>query len=154
MFTGAMSSAFQLNGGGILNSINRGARDYSLNEGKRASMNMNNDFANKNLMINAEQSIGLTQAKINDINNIPPTVSNLGNNALFDYGNKINGVYVIGKTIRPEYREQLTNYFKMFGYKVNKLEIPNTKSRRYYNYIKTIDANIVGNIPSNDLSAI
>ena len=43
---------------------------------------------------------------------------------------------------------------KMFGYKVNKLEIPNTKSRRYYNYIKTIDANIVGNIPSNDLSAI
>ena len=29
-------------------------------------------------------------------------------------GNKINGVYVIGKTIRPEYREQLTNYFKMF----------------------------------------
>lgn len=154
MFTGAMSSAFQLNAGGILNSINRGARDYSLNEGKRASMNMNNDFANKNLMINAEQSIGLTQAKINDINNIPPSVSNLGNNALFDYGNKINGVYIIGKTIRPEYREQLTNYFKMFGYKVNKLEIPNTKSRRYYNYIKTIDANIVGNIPSNDLSAI
>ena len=154
MFTGAMSSAFQLNAGGILNSINRGAREYSLNEGKRASMNMNNDFANKNLMINAEQSIGLTQAKINDINNIPPSVSNLGNNALFDYGNKINGVYIIGKTIRPEYREQLTNYFKMFGYKVNKLEIPNTKSRRYYNYIKTIDANIVGNIPSNDLSAI
>ena len=117
-------------------------------------MNLNNEFANRNLRINAEQSIGLTQAKLKDINNIPPTISNMGNNSLFSYGNAIRGVYICCKTIRPEYRTQLTNYFKMFGYKVNKLEIPNLKSRENYNYIKTIDANIVGNIPSNDLSAI
>lgn len=151
---GMLSSAFSLNLGGAISSGYNAIKEADLREGQRASMNMNNDFANQNLMINAEQSIGLTQAKINDINNIPPTVSNLGNNTLFDYGNKINGVYIIGKTIKPEYREQLTNYFKMFGYKVNKLEIPNLKSRTNYNYIKTIDANIVGNIPSNDLSAI
>ena len=52
------------------------------------------------------------------------------------------------------YFNQLEISIKMFGYKVNKLEIPDTKSRTYYNYIKTIDANIVGNIPANDLSAI
>lgn len=154
MFGGALSSAMQLNIGGALKSTYTGMKNYDLAEGKRASMNLNNEFANKNLMINAEQAIGLTQAKINDINNIPPTVSNLGNNTLFDYGNKINGIYIIGKTIKDEYKEQLTNYFKMFGYKVNKLEIPNTKSRQNYNYIKTIDANIIGNIPANDLSAI
>ena len=154
MFGGALSNAMQLNLGGVLKSTYAGMKNYDLTEGKRASMNLNNEFANKNLMINAEQQIGLTQAKINDINNIPPTVSNLGNNTLFDYGNKINGIYIIGKTIKDEYKEQLTNYFKMFGYKVNKLEIPNTKSRESYNYIKTIDANIIGNIPANDLSAI
>ena len=42
----------------------------------------------------------------------------------------------------------------MFGYKVNKLEIPNTKSRKSYNYIKTVDANIVGNIPNNYLNTL
>lgn len=140
--------------GSVAGSFYQGIKNYDLNEGKRASMNLNNDFANKNLMINAEQSIGLTQAKLQDINNIPPTVSNLGNNTMFDTGWKNMHFYVFVKTVRDEYAEQLTNYFKMFGYKVNKLEIPNTKSRENYNYIKTVDANIVGNIPSNDLSAI
>lgn len=130
------------------------AKAYDLSQGQRLAMNQNNEIANANLRINAEQAIGMTQAKLEDINNIPPSISNLGNNTLFDYGNKINGIYVIGKSIRSEYVTQLTNYFKMFGYKVNKLEVPNTKSRQYYNYIKTVDANIVGNIPSNDLNTI
>lgn len=154
MYAGALSSALSLNLGGLLKSTYQGVKNYDLTEGRRASMNLNNEFANKNLMINAEQSIGLTQAKIQDINNIPPTVSNLGNNTMFDTGWKNMHFYVLIKTVREEYAEQLTNYFKMFGYKVNKLEIPNTKSRENYNYIKTIDANIIGNIPSNDLSAI
>ena len=140
--------------GSVAGSLYKGVKSYDLNEAKRAGMNLNNEFANRNLMINAEQAIGLTQAKINDINNIPPTVSNLGNNTMFDTGWKNMHFYVMIKTVRDEFKEQLTNYFKMFGYKVNKLEIPNTKSRQNYNYIKTIDANIVGNIPANDLSAI
>ena len=154
MVSGMIESALQLNLGGALQSAYQGIKTYDLTEGKRAQMNLNNEFANRNLRINAEQSIGLTQAKIQDINNIPPTVSNLGNNTMFDTGWKNMHFYVMIKTIRPEYVTQLTNYFKMFGYKVNKLEIPNLKSRENYNYIKTIDANIVGNIPTNDLSAI
>ena len=117
-------------------------------------MNLNNTFANHNLMINAEQQIGLTQAKLEDINNVPPTISNLGNNSLFNLGNGISGCFVVFKTIRDEYVTQLTNYFKMFGYKVNKMEIPNLKSRRSYNYIKTVDANIVGDVPNNYLNTL
>lgn len=154
MYAGMASNALSLNLGGVINSAYQSVKAYDLTEGKRASMNLNNEFANKNLMINAEQAIGLTQAKIQDINNIPPTVSNLGNNTMFDTGWKNMHFYVIVKTVRDEYAEQLTNYFKMFGYKVNKLEIPNTKSRENYNYIKSVDANIIGNIPSSDLSAI
>ena len=149
-----LSSALSLNLGGVLRSGYQAVKDYDLREAQRASMNLNNEFANKNLMINAEQSIGLTQAKLQDINNIPPTVSNLGNNTMFDTGWKNMHFYVMVKTIRDEYATQISNYFKMFGYKVNKLEIPNLKSRESYNYIKTIDANIIGNIPANDLSAI
>lgn len=154
MYMGMASSALSLNLGGVLSSAYQAVKDYDLREGQRAKVNLNNKFANQNLMINAEQSIGLTQAKIQDINNIPPTVSNLGNNTMFDTGWKNMHFYVMVKTVRDEYATQLTNYFKMFGYKVNKLEVPNLKSRESYNYIKTIDANIVGNIPSNDLTAI
>ena len=151
---GMLSSALSLNLGGALSSGYNLVKGYDLAEGERAKMNLNNQFANENLMINAEQTIGLTQAKFKDINNIPPTISNMGNNSLFSYGNNIRGVYIMCKTIKPEYVEQLTNYFKMFGYKVNKLEIPNTKTRRYYNYIKTIDANIVGDIPNMHLNTL
>lgn len=154
MYAGMLSNALSGNIGGVVSSGYNAIKQYDLREGQRASMNLNNEFANKNLMVNAEQQIGLTQAKIQDINNIPPTISNLGNNTMFDTGWKNMHFYCIVKTIRPEYVTQLTNYFKMFGYKVNKLEIPNTKSRESYNYIKTVDANIIGNIPSNDLSAI
>ena len=154
MFSGMFGSALTGNLGGVFNNAVKGVKNYDLLEGKRASTNVNNDFANQNLMINAEQQIGMTQAKIQDINNIPPTVSNLGNNTMFDTGWKNMHFYVMVKTVRDEYATQLTNYFKMFGYKVNKLEIPNLKSRQHYNYIKTVDANIIGDIPANDLSAI
>lgn len=150
----AISSILQGNIGGALSSGYSLVKATDMAEASRASMNLNNQFANENLKINAEQAIGLTQAKLEDINNIPPTISNMGNNSLFSYGNNYRGVYVVCKTIRNEYAEQLTNYFKMFGYKVNKLEIPNTKSRKSYNYIKTVDANIVGNIPNNYLNTL
>lgn len=150
----AISNLLQGNFGGALSSGYNLVKATDMAEASRASMNLNNQFANANLKINAEQAIGLTQAKLEDINNIPPTLSNMGNNSLFSYGNNIRGVYIVCKTIRNEYAEQLTNYFKMFGYKVNKLEIPNTKSRKSYNYIKTVDANIVGNIPNNYLNTL
>lgn len=149
-----IDSLLKMNIGSTFGSMNNLMRSYDLSEGQRAGYNLNNQIANENLMINAEQQIGLTNAKLEDINNIPPTISNLGNNALFDLGNKVNGVYVICKTIRDEYSERLETYFKMFGYKVNTLEIPNTKSRESFNYIKTIDAKINGNIPNNYLNVL
>ena len=152
--TNMLSNAFSLNLGGVVSSGLSMTKAYDLMEAQRASMNLNNAFANQNLMINAEQQIGLTQAKLEDINNVPPTISNLGNNSLFNLGNGITGCWVVFKTIRNEYVEQLTNYFKMFGYKVNKMEIPNLKSRRSYNYIKTVDANIVGDVPNNYLNTL
>lgn len=151
---GMLSNAFGLNISGAVNSGVSMMKTYDMLEAKRSSMNLNNAFANQNLMINAEQQIGLTQAKIEDINNVPPTVSNLGNNSLFSLGNGITGCWVVFKTIRNEYVEQLTNYFKMFGYKVNKMEVPDLKSRRSYNYIKTVDANIIGDVPNNYLNSL
>ena len=58
------------------------------------------------------------------------------------------------KTIRNEYAKIIDDYFQMYGYKVNRVDVPDLNSRLKWNYIKTIDCNIFGNIPNNDLSKI
>lgn len=49
--------------------------------------------------------------------------------------------------IRSEYAKAIDGYFNMFGYKVNSLKVPNLTGRTYWNYVKTIGANIEGGIP-------
>lgn len=56
--------------------------------------------------------------------------------------------------IRAEYAQIIDNYFDMFGYKVNLVKAPNITGRRYWNYVKTIDCNVDGDIPQEDLQVI
>ena len=93
-------------------------------------------------------------AKIQDISNVPPSMSSMGGNPYFDYGNGLCGLYVIKKQITVEKRSKLTDYFHMFGYKVGKLEVPVLKSRQHFNYIKTVGCAIHGNIPQEDIQEI
>lgn len=52
----------------------------------------------------------------------------------------------------PEELTTIDNYFSKFGYKVNDYKIPELKSRRYFNYVKCSEVNLVGNVPSNHLN--
>jgi hypothetical protein len=57
-------------------------------------------------------------------------------------------------SIRKEYAQIIDNYFDMYGYKVNRVKIPNSNHRENWWYTKTIDANIEGNVPQADLEKI
>lgn len=57
-------------------------------------------------------------------------------------------------SIKREQAQIIDNYFSMFGYKVNRLGIPHLHVRTYYDYIKTIDVNIEGDVPEQDLNKI
>ena len=57
-------------------------------------------------------------------------------------------------TIKKEMAQIIDSFFSMYGYKVNSLKIPNVTGRTYWNYVKTIDCNIEGDIPQNDLQKI
>ena len=57
-------------------------------------------------------------------------------------------------TIRNEYAKIIDNYFSMYGYKTNLVKIPNLNQRDNWNFVKTIGANIEGDIPENDLNEI
>lgn len=93
-------------------------------------------------------------AKMKDIENHPPNLRNQGNNYNFDFANQYTGIRVIKYTVTDEYKNTLTDYFKMFGYKVNRVKIPNLHTRQSWNYVKTVDCTIVGNMPQDDLNSI
>lgn len=64
-----------------------------------------------------------------------------------------NGFYT-NFCIKPEYAKRIDDYFSMFGYSTNEVKIPNTNTRPNWNYVKTIGANILANIPQEDLEYI
>lgn len=49
--------------------------------------------------------------------------------------------------IRPEYAKIIDDYLSAFGYKVCRIKAPNITGRASWNFVKTIDANVVGDIP-------
>ena len=83
-------------------------------------------------------------AKITDAATMSPSVRGMGNNniaaALY-----CKGIAFIVYAITDEYAERIDRYLSVYGYKVNIFKDINTKSRRYWNYIKTVNANIVNN---------
>lgn len=53
--------------------------------------------------------------------------------------------------VTPEFAARLDDFFDMFGYKTNLVKVPNVSGRTYWNYVKTIDVNILGDIPADDM---
>lgn len=99
-------------------------------------------------------TVSTLSAKMKDIDNHPPSMKNLGKNANFDISNGNNGLFINYKTIKPEYRTKLEGFFKLFGYKVNEVKVPNLKTRQSWNYIKTAGVTIQGSIIQTDLDKI
>lgn len=56
--------------------------------------------------------------------------------------------------VKNENIKRLDDFFDMYGYQVNELKLPNLKTRYWWNYVKTVGANIVGDIPESDLNVI
>lgn len=65
-----------------------------------------------------------------------------------------NNIKFYCMSIKGEYAEIIDKYFDAYGYQVNKIKIPNKNHRAKYWYTKTIDVNIDGKIPNNDMQKI
>lgn len=57
-------------------------------------------------------------------------------------------------SIKEEYARIIDGYFNVYGYKVNRVKLPNKAHRGRWWYTKTIDVNIDGAIPGTDLQKI
>lgn len=65
-----------------------------------------------------------------------------------------NGFYFYHMSIKSEYAQMIDNYFSMFGYKVNRVGLPHIHVRTYWDYCKTIDIHLGGNIPASDMEKL
>ena len=67
---------------------------------------------------------------------------------------KRNGFYLYNMSIKYEYAKMIDDYFSAYGYKVNRIGTPHIHARTYWDYLKTINCNLGGNIPNNDLKEL
>ena len=65
-----------------------------------------------------------------------------------------NRLHLYKCTIKEQFARNIDSYFDMFGYKTNRVKTPNVNHRKNWWYTKTIDANIVGDIPEEDMEKI
>lgn len=57
-------------------------------------------------------------------------------------------------SIKAQFARCIDEYFDQFGYKCNRVKIPNINGRRNWNFVKTIGCYIEANIPQDDLQEI
>ena len=85
---------------------------------------------------------------------IPPQMNGSVNSGDINYTMGYNGFSVYRQHLKKEYCEIIDNFWSMYGYKINTTKVPNITGRRNWNYIKTVDCNIEGYIPQEDLNEI
>ena len=81
----------------------------------------------------------------------PPTLKGNSNSADVLFGNEELTFKCYHYSVKKEYAQIIDNFFDQYGYKVNELKIPNLYSRPNWNYIKTINVNLIGEIPQEDM---
>lgn len=65
-----------------------------------------------------------------------------------------NGFYFYKMSIKQEYARMIDDFFSMYGYKVNRIGTPHIHVRSKWDYCKTIDCHITGNIPEADMAKL
>lgn len=95
-----------------------------------------------------------TLAQVHQQSMVPPqSRGNINAGDVITASNQ-NDFHFYDMTIKKEKATIIDEYFDMYGYKCQRVKIPEKAHRAAYWYTKTIDANIIGNIPQGDLQVI
>lgn len=99
-------------------------------------------------------TIASTLAQVHQQSFTPPQAEGNLNCGDVTYSMGINELTFYKMSIKNETARKIDSFFSMFGYKICETKIPNKNHRSRYWYTKTIDVNIDGNIPNNDMQII
>lgn len=56
--------------------------------------------------------------------------------------------------IRKEFAMIIDNYWDVYGYPIHRVMLPNRAARPHWTYLKLMNANLTGNVPSDDMAYI
>lgn len=99
-------------------------------------------------------TIGGTLGEIQRASTTPNQAHGNINTGDFVFAYLRNSISFYDMSIRPEVARVCDNFFSMFGYKVNRVKVPNVTGRYNWNYVKTIGCYIEADIPQDDLQEI
>lgn len=103
--------------------------------------------------LNVSAMLRSENAKQADIQAKPDTVLNT-NDSTFNVNDRNADVTFYRMSICCENEEIIAEIFNITGYRVNRVAIPNTRSRTRFNYLQTAGANITGSFNQSDLMKI
>lgn len=84
----------------------------------------------------------------------PPQAEGNINCGDVNYSSGLTNITFKRISIKNEYARIIDDFFDMFGYKVNRVKVPNKAHRQRWWYTKTIDVNIDGAVPNDDMQKI
>lgn len=135
---GAGSAGMSMNPSQMINSLASTTNDAF----ELARLDKNHEYYIKNQMAQIEKQQML------------PNTAHQGTSATLLGYNLINADTFTRYTIKSQFARKIDKFFDMYGYLTNERKVPNLNNRTYWNYVKTIGANIIGNIPQYDLQSI
>ena len=103
--------------------------------------------------LNVSAQVRSENAKQSDLRAVPDGVINNVDSA-FNIVDRNDVVTFYRMSICCENEHIISEIFNMSGYKVNRVDIPNTRSRTRFNYLQTVGANITGSISQRFLEEI
>lgn len=129
--------------GGVAGSVLGGLQTGIQYGQQQQQLNLKSDHSHRAFALGQQQAIGSKNAMIKDLNNTPRSMMSTGSDVLFSLKTSGGKIILYRYGMTPTYKKRLGDYFAMFGYKQNKVMEINLRSRRDYNYIQTMGANVV-----------
>ena len=137
-------------GSGVTGALNT-MIDYSQNTDNARNTLENASISNETTY---ENEISSLMASVKDAQVQPNTCKGDTSSCGLDIARGTSGFIIEQTMIKPEYARKIDDYFQMFGYQVNSVEVPQMKTRKYWNYLKTTNCKVYGNIPHEDIGKI
>lgn len=104
-------------------------------------------------VLGGAEKIGGMIASLSDKSTLPPQARG-GHSSIINMANEIKGFQFYYAHIRQEFARIIDDYFNVYGYATHRVKIPNRVVRPHWNYVKTVNVNITGSVPADDMAAI
>lgn len=107
-----------------------------------------------NMLFNGAVSIAKQIATVKDHSVLPPVAKSVGGACTMTGIGALN-FHIYQKHIQPQFAKIIDDYFNLYGYATNRVDIPNRNGRPHWNYTKVLNLQtIYSAVPADDMAKI